>query len=146
MISFQLARRDFAFYDASAHDWSVNPGKFDILVGASSHDLPLKQTMEVEATQPAYPSLTRHSLLKEFANHPKGKAFHRQLVEAFGLGNPYEQSEELSTLAPDEAATKRKADMAVTAFLDDMPVYKVCRFSENRFTEEMLEDILKQVR
>ena len=84
--------------------------------------------------------------MKEFANHPKGKAFHRQLVEAFGLGNPYEQTEELSTLTPDEAATKRKADMAVTAFLDDMPVYKVCRFSENRFTEEMLEDILKQVR
>ena len=145
-VSFQLARRDFAFYDASSHDWSVNPGKFDILVGASSRDLPLKQTMEVEVTRSGYSRLTRHSLLKEFANHPKGKAFHRQLVEAFGLGNPYEQSEELSTLAPDEAATKRKADMAVTAFLDDMPVYKVCRFSENRFTEEMLEDILKQVR
>ncbi len=144
-VSFQLARRDFAFYDASSHDWSVNPGKFDILVGASSRDLPLKQTIEVEVTRSGYSRLTRHSLLKEFANHPKGKAFHRQLVEAFGLGNPYEQTEELSTLAPDEAATKRKADMAVTAFLDDMPVYKVCRFSEDRFTEEMLEDILKQV-
>ena len=104
MISFQLVRRDFAFYDASSHDWSVNPGKFDILVGASSHDLPLKQTIEVEAAQPGYPRLTPHSLLKEFANHPKGKAFHRQLVEAFGLGNPYEQTDELSTLTPDEAA------------------------------------------
>jgi hypothetical protein len=35
--------------------------------------------------------------------------------------------------------------MAVKAFLDDMPVYKVCRFSEGSFTEEMLEEILKQV-
>ncbi len=109
MISFQLVRRDFAFYDASSHDWSVNPGKFDILVGASSHDLPLKQTIEVEAAQSGYPRLSRHSLLKEFADHPKGKAFHRQLVEAFGLGNPYEQTEEVSTLTPEEAATKKKS-------------------------------------
>jgi beta-glucosidase len=144
-VSFQLARRDFAFYDASSHDWSVNPGKFDILVGASSRDLPLKQTLEVEVAQSGYARLTRHSLLKEFANHPKGKTFHRQLVEAFGLGNPYEQTEELSTLTPEEAAAKTKANMAIKAFLDDMPVYKVCRFSEGRFAEEMLDDILAQV-
>jgi beta-glucosidase len=146
IVGFRLSGRDFAFYDASSHDWSVSPGKFDILVGASSQDLPLKQTIEVEVTQAGYSRLTHHSLLKEFANHPKGKAFHLQLVEAFGLGNPYEQAEELSTLTPEEAATKKKADMATKAFLDDMPVYKVCRFSEGRFTEEKLDDILKQVR
>jgi len=144
-ITFRLEHRDFAFYDVSSHDWSVNAGKFDILVGASSRNLALKQTIEVEVTRSAYPRLTRHSQLKEFADHPKGKAFHLQLVEAFGLGNPYEQTEELAKLTPEEAATKRKADMAVKAFLDDMPVYKVCRFSEGSFTEEMLEEILKQV-
>jgi beta-glucosidase len=145
IVSFQLLRRDFAFYDASSHDWSVSPGKFDILVGSSSRDVPLRQTIDMQVAELGYPSLTRHSLLKEFASHPKGKAFHLQLVEAFGLGNPYEQTEELSTLTPEEAAAKKKADMAVKAFLDDMPVYKVCRFSEGRFTEERLEDILKQV-
>jgi beta-glucosidase len=143
-IRFQLTRRDFAFYDASSQDWSVNPGKFDILVGASSRDLALKQTLEVDVVRAAYPRLTRHSLLKEFASHPKGKAFHLQLVEAFGLGNPFAQSEDLSAMTADEAAAKRKADTAVKAFLDDMPVYKVCRFSEGKFTEKMLESILKQ--
>jgi beta-glucosidase len=144
-VSFQLLRRDFAFYDVSSHDWSVSPGKFDILVGSSARDLPLKQTIDVEVAQLGHPGLARHSLLKEFAKHPKGKAFHLQLVEAFGFGNPYEQTEDVSTLTPEEAADKKKADMAVRAFLDDMPVYKVCRFSEGRFTEERLEDILKQV-
>ena len=73
-------------------------------------------------------ALTRDSLLKKFENHPKGKAFYRELAEAFGLGNPDE------------------VDMMVRAFLDDMPVYKVCAFSEGRFAEERLEEILKQVR
>jgi beta-glucosidase len=125
-VSFRLEKRDFAYYDVLRHDWVVTPGNFDILVGSSSQDLRLRQTVEVEATKQDCVAPTRDSLLKEFRNHPKGKAFHPQLVEAFGMGKPDE------------------ADVAVRAFLDDMPVYKVCAFSEARFTEEMLEDILKR--
>ena len=143
IVRFHLEKRDFAYYDVSLHDWAVNPGKFDILVGGSSKDLPLRQTIEVASTLTTYPQLTRRSLLKEFVNHPVGKAFYNELVEAFGLGNPGKPSaEEDSNLTAEEAATKRKADMAVKAFLDDMPVYKVCAFSEGRFSEERLEAML----
>ena len=144
-VNFRLGQRDFAYYDPPAHEWSVNPGKFDLLLGGSSRDLPLKKTIEVEETRPRYPQLTRDSLLKEFRDHPKGKEFYGELVEAFGLGNPYEQPEEDSRLTMDELLTKRKADMAVKAFLDDMPVYKVCAFSEGKFAEERLEAILRLV-
>ena len=126
-VSFQLTKRDFAYYDAFRHDWIVNPGKFEILVGSSSQDLSLRQTLEVELNKPDSAPLTRYSLLKDFENHPKGKAFYPQLTEAFGLGNPHE------------------VDMATRAFLDDMPVYKVSAFSAGRFTEEMLREILKAV-
>ncbi len=144
-VSFRLEKRDFAYYDVLSHGWSVNPGKFDLLVGGSSRDLPLKQTIEIQATQPRVPQLTRNSLLKEFRNHPKGKAFYNEFAEAFGLGNPDEQLEEGTNLTAEEAVAKKKADMAVKAFLDDMPVYKVCAFSEGKFAEERLETILKQV-
>jgi len=126
-VSFKLKSRDFAYYDSLRHDGVVNPGKFDVLVGGSSRELPLRQTIEVEASKQDSAALTRHSLLKEFRNHPKGKAFYKELAEAFDLGNPDEM------------------DMMVKAFLDDMPVYKVCAFSQNRFTEERLDGILKQV-
>jgi beta-glucosidase len=105
----------------------------------------LKQTIEVATTESHVQRLTRDSLLKEFAHHPKGKAFYNELVEAFGLGNPGAHSEEDSNLTAEEASTKRKSDLAVKAFLDDMPVYKVCAFSEGRFPEERLEAILKRV-
>ncbi|MGA8659285.1 MAG: glycoside hydrolase family 3 C-terminal domain-containing protein [Chthoniobacterales bacterium] len=144
-VSFRLEKRDFSYYDASMHEWSVNPGKFDILIGSSSQELPLKQTIEVEATRPGYTQLTRHSLLKDFLNHPKGKTFYAQLVEAFGLGNPGETTDAVSNLTPEEVVAKKKADIAVKAFLDDMPVYKIFSFSEGKFTEEMLDDILKRV-
>jgi beta-glucosidase len=126
-VSFNLQSREFAYYDTLRHDWVVNPGKFDILVGGSSRELPLRQTIEVEASEQESAALTRHSLLKEFRNHPKGKVFYKELAEAFDLGNPDEM------------------DMMVKAFLEDMPVYKVCAFSQNRFPDERLESILKQV-
>jgi beta-glucosidase len=140
-----LTGRDFAYYDNSRHDWIVNPGKFDLLVGGSSRDLALRAMIEVELAVPAYPKLSRYSLLKEFLSHPKGKRFYRELAEAFGLGIPGDPVESTADLTPEQAATKRKSDMAVKAFLDDMPVYKVCAFSEGRFTEERLNQILQQV-
>jgi beta-glucosidase len=142
IVSFDLGKRDFAYYDVSIHDWIVNSGKFDILVGGSSHRLPLVHTIEVASTDRSSHRLTRKSLLKEFVNHPAGKEFYNELVEAFGLGNPSEQVEDNSTLTIEELMTKKKADMAVKAFLDDMPVYKVCAFSEGRFSEKRLEEIL----
>jgi beta-glucosidase len=127
IVSFQLGKRDFAYFDVLRRDWVVNPCRFDILVGGSSRDLPLRWTIEVEAAPRDRAPLNRNSLLKEFRNHPKGNAFYPQLAEAFGLGNPDE------------------ADMMLRAFLDDMPVYKVCAFSEGRFTEQRLEEVLSQV-
>ena len=145
VVSFQLENRDFAYYDVSSHEWAVNPGKFDILVGGSSRDLPLKQTVELLTTQTRSRRLTRYSLLKEFVDHPTGKAFYNELVEAFGLGNPSEQLADDSNLTPEEAVTKKKSDLAVKAFLDDMPVYKVGAFSEGRLGEERLEEILRSL-
>jgi beta-glucosidase len=145
VVGFELEKRDFAYYDVSIHDWVVNSGKFDILVGGSSRDLPLKQTLEMMTAQTRGHRLTRDSLLKEFVDHPTGKAFYSELVEAFGLGNPNEQLEDDSNLTPEEVVTKRKSNIAVKAFLDDMPVYKVCAFSEGRLGENRLEEILSSL-
>jgi hypothetical protein len=36
--------------------------------------------------------------------------------------------------------------MMIKAFLDDMPVYKVCAFSAGKFAEERLEAILEKAK
>lgn len=126
-VSFSLEERDFAYYDTMERRWVVNSGKFDILVGASSQDIRLMQTIDLHDPKAVVPRLTRDSLLKEFKNHPKGKAFYPVLIAAFGMGDP------------------DQGDMAVRAFLEDMPVYKVSAFSEGHFTEERLNEILSKL-
>jgi beta-glucosidase len=126
-VSFRLEARDFAYYDVMRHGWVVKPGDFEILVGASSRDLRLGQKVEVHTNEPSSLALTRDSLLKEFKSHPQGKAFYPELVAGFGMGDPDE------------------VDIATRAFLEDMPVYKICAFSEGRFTEETLLEILTKM-
>jgi beta-glucosidase len=141
VVPFKLSERHFAYFDADLHDWNVRPGIFDILVGGSSRNLPLKETVEVQTTKIAYPALTRSSMLKDFQHHPRGKEFYPELLDASGVDVP----PEVEGLSPEEAAEKRKARMAVMAFLDEMVVNKLPAFSQGKFTDDRLQQILQQV-
>ena len=49
-VSIDLDKRAFAFYNVDAHDWQVETGEFKILVGASSRDIKLEASVNVEST------------------------------------------------------------------------------------------------
>jgi beta-glucosidase len=140
-VTFRLSKRDFAYYDTAVRAWSVRSGNFDILAGGSSRNLPLKTTVAVQATDIRYPQLTRTSMLKDFQNHPKGRAFYGELLEATGMEIPSLDP----GLSAEAVAEKKKARMAVMAFLDEMIVNKIPAFSEGRFTDQRLEEILREV-
>jgi beta-glucosidase len=46
--SMVLKERAFAFWDISTNGWKVEPGAFELLVGSSSRDIRLMQTIEVK--------------------------------------------------------------------------------------------------
>ncbi|EPX61838.1 Beta-glucosidase [Cystobacter fuscus DSM 2262] len=142
-VRFTLSRRDFAYYNTNLHRWSVNPGRFDILVGGSSRNLPLRKHVLVEVAQQEVPSLSRHSLVKEFKDHPKGKEFYPQLVGVIMGGTTEEPGGVKRT--PEEERARKKAEMSTLVFAHDMPVYKLVLFSEGKFSEQKLNDILARV-
>jgi len=49
-VTVTLDRRSFAFYDVEKSEWAVESGAFEIEVGASSRDIRLKATVEVEGS------------------------------------------------------------------------------------------------
>ncbi len=49
-VSITLDKRAFAYYNVNLHDWHVETGAFEILVGASSRDIKLSATVNVEST------------------------------------------------------------------------------------------------
>jgi beta-glucosidase len=46
-VTLTLDRRAFAYYDVSAHAWTVEPGDYNLLVGASCRDIRLQDTVTV---------------------------------------------------------------------------------------------------
>ncbi len=49
-VEITLSKRAFAYYNVNIHDWHVESGEFEILVGASSRDIRLNATVNVEST------------------------------------------------------------------------------------------------
>lgn len=49
-VSVTLDKRAFAYYNVNIHDWHVESGAFDILVGASSRDIRLEAGVQVTST------------------------------------------------------------------------------------------------
>lgn len=133
-VNFKLTSRDFAYYNAKSHDWVVKSGKFDVLVGSSSRNLPLKQTIDIQSTKPAKVVLTRESLFKEFKKAPNSEAIYAQIVQSFTGATKKAETED-----------EKKAAAFFEAMLADMPINKFLLLSGGKFTEESLDAILKAV-
>jgi beta-glucosidase len=75
-VTIELDQRAFAFWSTAHRRWAVEAGDFEIAVGSSSRNLPLRKSITVQAPSLAQP-LTRDSTLQEWVADPAG----RRLIE-----------------------------------------------------------------
>jgi beta-glucosidase len=61
-VTFDLGRRAFAYYDTVLGDWHVEPGDFELLVGASSRDIRLRATVHLDSEEGGASSVDRTGL------------------------------------------------------------------------------------
>ena len=80
-VCFSLSKRAFAYYNVEIKDWHVETGDFEILVGSSVADLPLRASVKVNSTLKIKKVYTRNSTLGDIAEHPAGAAIVQQIVE-----------------------------------------------------------------
>jgi len=64
-IVFTLDKRAFAYYNVDIKDWHVESGDFEILIGRSSREIVLKDTVYVESTMPIRKRFHRNSTIDE---------------------------------------------------------------------------------
>jgi len=136
-VRFELVARDFSYYDPRQHDWVIDSGTFQVLVGGSSRGALLSEDIKLKAER-SFPPLTRESMLKDFAEHPRTKTSYRPLLErliALFSG---------TTSSATETPEQRKAREMAEAFLSELPVWKLPLLSQGKFSEAELEQWLAQ--
>ena len=81
-VSITLGKRAFAYYDESTHDWQVESGDFEILVGGSSADTPLKANVTVNSTFERKTVFSRNSTIGEMLADPVGASIMEEMAGA----------------------------------------------------------------
>jgi beta-glucosidase len=139
-VSFSLDKRAFAYWNEQIHDWHVESGAFTIEVGASSRDLPLRGTAEVESTTELPRRYTRDSIFMDVMADPKAapviRDFMKSSMEFFG----HEESEG-STDAAREAISE---DMTL-AMMKYMPLRGALSFGGGEDSGRQMDELLKRL-
>jgi beta-glucosidase len=136
-VHFTLDRRAFAFWDPAAHAWAVEDGAFELAVGASSRDLRLRTTIEVEAVDPVRAPFDAHTPLARWLSDPQARAAIEAsaggLLRAFGLLPP----EPGNSSAPSPAA-EDPSFTTLRAMILGLPIGKLTHFTRGGFSAEQV--------
>jgi beta-glucosidase len=91
-VAIDLTQRAFSYFNSQINDWQVDPGTFEILVGASSRDIRLKVNLEVVSSQTEAPQVDREQLAAYY-NFPRGTPVSQDDFAAL-LGKPVPENRE----------------------------------------------------
>jgi beta-glucosidase len=131
-VSFELGKRAFAYYNTQIHDWHVESGEFEIIIGSSSDKVLLSQTIHVQSTVSVRKTVDRYTILADLLNDPAGAKAAQEMIQLLT-----QEDRTLSYL-------KNIPDIMM-AVLRNLPLYAVIAFSKGEFTEETLTDLLQRV-
>lgn len=134
-VTFLLEKRAFAYYNVELKDWHVETGDFEILVGKSSQDIVLRDSLHVQSSVLLKTPVDRNTTIGDLLSDPLLAPIAQQLLAKMSEGNP------LASAAPAEGA---EADM-MAAMMKYMPLRAMVNFSQGAFTEEMLSGIIQQL-
>jgi beta-glucosidase len=134
-VTYLLDKRSFAYYNVNLKDWHVETGCFEILIGKSSRDIVLKETIFVQSTVLVKKPVHRNSTIGDLMSDPILGQFAQQLLAS--MNNNQQSSADL----PDEGALNAELMAAMMRY---MPLRAMVNFSQGAFSEEMLKGMIDQ--
>lgn len=110
-VSFTLGKRAFAYYSVKLHDWHVETGEFDIMIGQSSRDIVLTKTVTVESTVKIPFVYTTDTTMGDVMKDPRAVEIVKILIEKQELFES-ENSDSESGVASEAISDEMNAAMA----------------------------------
>ena len=135
-VTFTLGKRAFAYWNTQIHDWHVESGEFRILVGKSSRDIQLEETVTVESTVKLPVHFTLDSTFGDLMQDKKAREILEPMMKLDMVGGQEEDS--------DVAASAISSEM-MEAMMKYIPLRGVLSFSSGKVSLEQLQGLLDQL-
>ena len=135
-VEFKLTSRAFAYWNTQIHNWYVETGEFDILIGKSSRDIVLSKTIEVQGTTKLQVKYTLDTTFGDIMKDEKAMEILQPLMklDIFDVDNEEEGA------AAAAAISKEMRE----AMINYMPIRGIVSFGGNCTLDE-LQSLLDQL-
>lgn len=139
-VEIELNKRSFAWYNTQMHDWYAASGDYEILVGASSADIRLRDSVELISTTTIPMEITRNTVVAELTGNPKTAAVLKKYMDSFNEVLGGDKKEEAS-----EAANEAVTEEMSMKMMENSPLRSFRSFMQisNSQLDELIEELKK---
>jgi beta-glucosidase len=132
-VTFKLDKRSFAYYNTEIRDWYVESGEFEILVGKSSKEIELKETVKVNSTVTIKKKYDRNSTIGDLMEDPEASQVLKELLEKINeIGGIFQEDE-------------HRDQELIISMMRYLPLRGLINFGRGYFTDDMLEQLLEKL-
>lgn len=137
-VTMTLDWRAFAYYEPKMKDWNVETGEFEILIGKSSEEIVLTETVVVKGTKKMPVNNTVNTTFGDLPNTPQVTEIIDPILTA------YHQSQITSDDENSSSAEAITAEMNA-AMEKFMPLRAVISFSDGKITPDQIEEAVDKL-
>ena len=137
-VTMTLDWRAFAYYEPKMKDWNVETGEFEILIGKSSEEIVLTETVVVKGTKKMPVNYTVNTTFGDLPTSPQAMEILEPIFTAYNQSQITSDDENSSSA---EAITT-EMNAAMEKF---MPLRAVISFSDGKITPDQIEEAVDKL-
>lgn len=130
-VRFSLSGDDLSFYSEVRHAWHLQPGLYTVSIGRSSRDIVDARVLTVVAREPEGSHITHDSLLKDLAQHPRGRRIYELL-----------SAQMAKAMGPPEHGKQRPDYETLLALVGDLPIARLPAISSGLITRDFVDAVV----
>ncbi len=141
-VEFLLSKRSFAYWEERLSDWHVESGTYRILIGKSSRDIVLEQSVQIESDVSIPAVYDWNTTLGEIVSNPKLPGFLKVMEARLGSAMPKLYFEEAQGGAAEREAITLEMRNATAL---DTPLRSIIGFGTGEVSYETMEDLIVEL-
>ncbi|MBD5157559.1 MAG: glycosyl hydrolase [Butyrivibrio sp.] len=133
---FVLDRRAFAYYEPRIKDWYVESGGFEIMIGKSSKDIVLSETVTVNSDRRLPVHYTSDTIFGDLFDNPKAMEIVKPVIDEYMKG---------VMSAGSESAAEAISREMIDSMMRFLPIHAVASFSAEAISPEWIDEIVRKL-